>query len=81
MDVSNQIKLDQSGSNWIKKDQELDQIRICQNLGVGAWRGLVPCHILCLFIFDYWETWLNLVMLEHAQACLKQVYDTSAVSD
>ena len=28
-----------------------------------------PCPILCLVIFDYWKTWLKLVMLENLQAC------------
>ena len=30
----------------------------------------LSCPILCLLIFDYWETWLKLlVMLKHVQAC------------
>ena len=29
----------------------------------------LPCPILFLVIFDYWETWLKLVILEHVQAC------------
>ena len=45
-------------SNWI----ELDQIIINWSAKIWGW-GLVPhpCHILCLVIFDYWETWLTLV--------------------
>ena len=31
----------------------------------------LPCpNILCLVIFDNWETWLKLAVLEHVQACL-----------
>jgi hypothetical protein len=78
---SNPIKLVQIGSNWIKMNQidylvqirsnwlKLHQIR-------SSWIKLVqiglathPCHILCLVIFDYWETWLKPAMLEHVQAC------------
>ena len=47
----------------------MDQTRI--NWSVWGW-GLVPhpCPILSLVIFDYWKTWLKLVMLENLQACL-----------
>ena len=36
-----------------------------QNLGVGACPPPLPYPLL----FDYWETWLKLVMLENLQAC------------
>ena len=45
---------------WIKKNW--------QNLGVAP----LPCPILCIVIFDYWETWLKLVMFEHVQTCLNK---------
>ena len=50
---SKEVKLDQ---NWTAK--------------IWGW-GLVPlpCPILYLVIFDYWKTWLKLVMLENFQAC------------
>ena len=48
----------------------MDQIRINWSVETWGW-GLVPhlCPILCLVIFDYWKTWLKLVMLENLQAC------------
>ena len=61
------IQLDQIGSNQIKQ-VESNQVKLvqissyCQNLGVGAW----PPPLF--FVFDYWKTWLMLVMLEHVQA-------------
>ena len=47
----------------MKKDK-LYQIRINWNLVVGACPPPLPCPILFFVIFDYWETWLKLVMLE-----------------
>ena len=80
---TNWIRLDRIGSNWIKLDQlgstchKLDQIginwiKLDQIVETWGW-GLVPHPylILLLFIFDYWKTWLKLVMLENLQACLK----------
>ena len=64
-------KLDQIGSNWNKLDQTWSNwIKIDQIFETWGW-GLVPHSylILCLFIFDYWKTWLKLVMLENLQAC------------
>ena len=50
---------DKIGQNWFKSVQTgSNQINLNH-----------PCPILCLFIFDYWETWLKLVMLENLQAC------------
>ena len=53
------------------KKKKLHQIRINLSAKIWGWWGLVPhpCPILCLVIFDYWETWHKLVMLEHVQAC------------
>ena len=62
---SNWNKLDQTWSNWIKLDQIVE---------TWGW-GLVPHPYLtlCLFIFDYWKTWLKLVMLENLQACFQLI--------
>ena len=57
---TNLIKLDQIGLNWIKLDQIGSNLIKLLKLGVGA---------LWLVIFDYWKTWLKLVMLENLQAC------------
>ena len=68
---SNWNKLDQTWSNWIKLDQTWSNwIKLDQIVETWGW-GLVPHPylILCLFIFDYWKTWLKLVMLENLQAC------------
>ena len=86
---SNWIKLDQLGSTWHKLDQiginwnKLDQtwsnwIKLDQIVETWGW-GLVPHPylILCLFIFDYWKTWLKLVMLENLQACLLLSFNKS----
>ena len=59
----NLIKLDQIGSNLIKLDQ------IVETWGWGLVPHPHPYLILLLFIFDYWKTWLKLVMLENLQAC------------
>jgi hypothetical protein len=40
---------------------------------VGACPPPLPCPILFLVIFDYWETWLKLVMLEHVKIMRKFV--------
>ena len=68
---SNWIKLDQLGSTWLKLDQiGLNWIKLDQIVETWGW-GLVPHPylIFCLVIFDYWKTWLKLVMLENLQAC------------
>ena len=82
---SNWIKLDQLGSTWLKLDQiglnwiKLDQIgsnwiKLDQIVETWGW-GLVPHPylILCFVIFDYWKTWLKLVMLENFQACFVKI--------
>jgi hypothetical protein len=60
---SNPIKSDQIGSNWIKSSQNGSNRILLPNFGGGAWPPPLS------FVFDYWETWLMLVMLEHVQAC------------
>ena len=35
----------------------------------GGGPPTLPYYILCLVIFEYWKTWLKLVMLENLQAC------------
>ena len=72
---SNWNKLDQTWSNWIKLDQTWSNwIKLDQIVETWEW-GLVPHPylILCLFIFDYWKTWLKLVMLENLQACFMKI--------
>ena len=72
---SNLIKLDQIGLNWIKLDLiGSNWIKLDQIVKTWGW-GLVPHPylILCLVIFDYWKTWLKLVMLENLQACFCKI--------
>ena len=58
--VQNWFKLDQIISSWIKLNQTgLNQFSLPK-------LGLTPTPIL---FFDYWETWLMLVTIEHVQAC------------
>ena len=57
------IKFDQIGLKWIQLDQTVE------NWGWGL--APHPTPVGCLFIFEYWKTWLKLVMLENLQACYR----------
>jgi hypothetical protein len=73
---SSWIKVVQIGSKKIKNWIKLGFIDL-PKFGSGGLAGACSLPYPFLVIFDYWETWLKLVMLEHIQACLKQVYDAS----
>ena len=65
------IRSVQNGSKLIKLVQIGDQIR--SSWFIWGW-GLVPhpCPILFLVNFNYWKTWLKLVMLENLQEQVKK---------
>ena len=58
-------------------DQTWSNLMKLLKLGGG---GLSPTPTLffdLLNIFDYWKTWLKLVMLENLQACFRCLFDLS----